>query len=100
MINRHMIRLKKCRADLLRGYLCSLVPISTLLYTDSMDGQTAEPTLEDVEHEWPRWHTWLGICGLVYASRGLTSPPAVVRGEDATDLRDQIRGWEGRDGHT
>jgi hypothetical protein len=55
-----------------------------------------EPTLADVEHEWPRWHTWKGISGLVYASRNLTSPPAVVRGEDPQDLRDQIRGWEGR----
>ena len=24
------------------------------------------------------------------------APPAVVRGEDAVDLRDQIRGWEGK----
>jgi hypothetical protein len=98
MINRHITRLKKCRADLIRGYLYSLVSISTLLYTARMDSQTAEPTLEDVDREWPRWHCWKGVSGLLYASRSLTSPPAVVRGEDATDLRDQIRGWEG--GHT
>lgn len=61
-----------------------------------MDQSTAEPTLEDVEAEFPRWHTWRGISGLVYASRGQTSPPAVVRAEDPLDLRDQIRGWEGR----
>jgi hypothetical protein len=54
-----------------------------------------EPTLADVTTEFPRWHTWKGISGLVYASRNLTSPPAVVRGEDPADLRDQIRGWEG-----
>lgn len=60
-----------------------------------MDPHTAEPTLADVAAEFPRWHTWKGIAGLLYASRNLTSPPAVVRGEDPVDLRDQIRGWEG-----
>jgi len=63
---------------------------------DDHASREAEPTLDDVAAEFPRWRTWKGISGLVYASRNLTSPPAVVRGEDATDLRDQIRGWEGR----
>lgn len=61
-----------------------------------MDRNTAEPTLEDVTQEFLRWHCWRGISGLVYASRAMTSPPAIVRGEDPLDLRDQIRGWEGR----
>lgn len=56
----------------------------------------AEPTLDDVQTEFPRWHCWKGVSGLVYASRGRTSPPAIVRGEDPTDLRDAIKGWEGR----
>ncbi len=60
-----------------------------------MDQSTAEPTLDDVQAEFPRWHCWRGIAGLVYARRPLTSPPVVVRGEDPMDLRDQIRGWEG-----
>jgi len=60
-----------------------------------MDGVAAEPALDDVEREFPRWHCWRGVSGLVYASRRLTSPPAVVRAEDPVDLRDQIRGWEG-----
>lgn len=60
-----------------------------------MDRITAEPTLDDVKARWPRWHTWTGVCGLVYASRRMTSPPAVVRGEDPQDLLDQIQGWEG-----
>ena len=59
------------------------------------EAEPGEPTLEDVEREWPRWHTWKGISGLVYASRRLTSPPAVVRGEDPMDLRDLIQMWEG-----
>jgi hypothetical protein len=46
--------------------------------------------------EFPRWHVWRGVCGLVYARRPRTSPPVVVRGKDATDLRDQIRRAEGK----
>jgi hypothetical protein len=41
--------------------------------------------------EFPHWHVWRGVCGLVYARRPRISPPVVVRGEDAVDLRDQIR---------
>lgn len=48
-----------------------------------------------LQREYPRWNLWVGIAGLRYARRNLTSPPAIVRGEDWTDLRDQIRGWEG-----
>lgn len=46
--------------------------------------------------EFPQWHVWRGVGGLVYARRPRTSPPAVVRGMDAVDLRDQIRRVEGR----
>lgn len=45
--------------------------------------------------EFPQWHVWRGVCGLVYARRPRTSPPVVLRGEDAVDLRDQIRRAEG-----
>ena len=62
----------------------------------NMDRYTAEPDLEDVAAEFPRWSCWIGIAGLHYARRAVTSPPAVVRGEDPVDLRDQIRGWEGK----
>jgi hypothetical protein len=41
--------------------------------------------------ELPGWHVWRGISGLVYASWRDVSPPVVVRGEDAVDLRDAIR---------
>lgn len=61
-----------------------------------MNHDTSEPTLDDVGNQFPRWHCWVGISGLVYARRLRTSPPAVVRGEDPMDLRDQINGWEGR----
>lgn len=29
--------------------------------------------------EFPHWHVWRGVCGLVYARRPRTSPPLVVR---------------------
>ena len=54
-----------------------------------------EPTLDDVRAMFPRWEVWTGIAGLVYARKPLTSPPVVLRAEDPTDLRDQIRGWIG-----
>ena len=53
-----------------------------------------EPALDNVGRTWPRWHTWRGVSGLVYASRGMTSPPAVVRGEYPRDLLDEISRWE------
>ncbi len=46
--------------------------------------------------EFPQWHVWRGVCGLVYARRPRTSPPLVVRGEDAVDLRDQIKQAESK----
>jgi len=61
-----------------------------------------EVTRDDVPDWWPyaadfpHWHVWRGVCGLVYARRPRTSPPLVVRGEDAEDLRDQIRRAEGK----
>ncbi len=58
-------------------------------------GGTTNEIIATLEREFPRWHVWQGISGLLYARRPLTSPPVVVRGEDAVDLRDQIRGWEG-----
>jgi hypothetical protein len=62
----------------------------------------SEGTREDVPDWWPyaaefpQWHVWRGVSGLVYARRPRTSPPIVVRGEDPMDLRDQIRRVEGR----
>jgi hypothetical protein len=41
--------------------------------------------------ELPDWHVWRGVSGLLYARWLNSSPPVVVRGEDAVDLRDQIR---------
>jgi hypothetical protein len=40
--------------------------------------------------EFPNWYVWRGITGLVYARWVRSSPPVVVRGADALDLREQI----------
>jgi hypothetical protein len=45
--------------------------------------------------EFPQWHVWGGVCGLVYARRPRTSPPLVVRAENAVELRAQIERAEG-----
>jgi hypothetical protein len=54
---------------------------------------TAEPVLDDLARDYPRWHSWEGISGLFYARLLRSSPPVVVRGEDPADLRDSIRDW-------
>jgi hypothetical protein len=41
--------------------------------------------------EFPHWRVWRGISGLVFARRVKPDPTALVHGEDAVDLRDQIR---------
>lgn len=56
--------------------------------------QPGELALSDVEKACPRWQCWVGVAGLLYARRPLTSPPAVIRSENAQDLLGQIRDWE------
>ncbi len=41
--------------------------------------------------EFPHWHVWRGIAGLLYARRLMSSPPRVLRSQDPLELRDQIR---------
>ena len=41
--------------------------------------------------EFPHWHVWRGVCGLVYARRPRSSPPLVVRADNPVDLLAQIR---------
>src|SRR5499427_8356781 len=40
--------------------------------------------------EFPHWHVWRGVAGLLYARRPRSSPPKVVRGKDLTTLREGI----------
>lgn len=59
-------------------------------------------TREDIPDWWPdavefpHWHVWRGVSGLVYARRPRTSPPVVVRAENVADLSDQIRRAESK----
>jgi len=48
------------------------------------------PTWWPFAVEFPHWRVWRGINGRVYARRALSSPPVVVRGGDAVDLREAI----------
>jgi len=57
-------------------------PVATV--TDAPDWWPYTP-------EFPHWHVWRGVAGLLYARRPRSSPPRVVRGQDAVDLLDQIR---------
>lgn len=57
--------------------------------------------MEDIPDWWqpyaaahPWWHVWIGVNGLHYARRPLTSPPWVTWGEDPQDLSDQITKFE------
>jgi hypothetical protein len=65
-----------------------------------MERQTVtrpEPAVQEAPDWWPcagefpHWHVWRDICGLVYARRVGPDRAALVFGEDPVDLRDQIR---------
>ena len=55
---------------------------------DELDGP---PSWWPYATELPAWYVWRGISGLLYGRKRGSSPPLVVRGEDAVNLRDQIR---------
>ena len=69
---------------------------------EEQPAQARGTTHEDVPAWWPyaaefpHWYVWQGVSGLLYARRPRTTPPVVVRGEDAVDLRNQMRQAEGR----
>ena len=69
---------------------------------DEQPPASSEVTGEDIPEWWPyadefpHWHVWRGVCGLVYARRPRTSPPLVVRADNPADLLAQIRQAEGR----
>jgi hypothetical protein len=64
-----------------------------------------DAALAAVAAEFPGWHPWRGIAGLVYARLPRSSPPVVVRAHNITALRirvalkdAELRGL-GREGH-
>ena len=46
--------------------------------------------------EFPGWRAWRAADGLLYASKTGAAQAVTVRGEDATDLRDEIIRAEAR----
>lgn len=60
---------------------------------DTASGSTAVEQTPDwwpYAPEFPHWHVWRGVAGLLYARRPRSSPPKVVRGKDMITLRDRI----------
>jgi hypothetical protein len=53
-------------------------------------GLDGEPTLGDVEREFPGWRAFRGNNSLSYATLKGSCPPVTVMGEDPRDLRDSI----------
>lgn len=62
-----------------------------MLYSALMATEAGGPAWWPYAAELPDWDVWRDICGLVYAQLRDTTPPVLVRGEDAVDLRDAIR---------
>jgi hypothetical protein len=56
--------------------------------------RAGEPTLDDVQHEFPQWRCSRGYTSLCYAKQETTGHE--VTGEDPLDLRDQIKAAEAR----
>lgn len=61
----------------------------TLTNPAAVDGQA--PDWWPYTPEFPHWHVWRGVAGLLYARRPRSSPPRVVRARDTMNLRDQIK---------
>jgi len=57
-----------------------------------------DPTagLKRLEDDYPAWHTWVGVGGLLYARRLKSSPPVVYRSTDPAQLEARIREHERR----
>jgi hypothetical protein len=59
---------------------------------------TQDAELAAIDRDFPPWHAWPGVAGLVYARRPLTSPALVVRATSAGDLRTAIEDAEKKRG--
>ena len=57
--------------------------------TSAVDAN-AEPTLADIEREFPHWRTWVGVDRLCHALR-TTGAALTARGEDWLDLMYEIQ---------
>jgi hypothetical protein len=50
--------------------------------------------LAPLRGKFPYWEAWVGISGLLYARRRMTSPPVVFRAATAEELAAKIREYE------
>ena len=50
----------------------------------------ALPSLDDVAREFPRWHCWQGVAGLLYARLTRSCPPRTVRAATPLELWAEI----------
>jgi hypothetical protein len=50
----------------------------------------ALPSLDDVAREFPRWHCWQGVAGLLYARLTRSCPPLTIRAATPLELRAKI----------
>ena len=72
--------------------ICSMLWVVTVAGdTDGGDTDGTEPGWWPYAGEFPGWTVWRGVDRLYYAGLRGADPPVRVRGEDAVDLRDQIR---------
>lgn len=55
--------------------------------------QVVEPSADwwPYAPEFPNWHVWQGVAGLLYARLPKSSPPKVVRAKNAAELREQMK---------
>jgi len=63
-------------------------------YAAEFAGELSDEKIPDwwpYQPEFPDWHVWRGVAGLLYARRPRSSPPKVVRAKHVVDLADQIR---------
>jgi hypothetical protein len=51
----------------------------------------SDAALGNIGAQFPDWHLWRGVGGLLYGRRPRSSPPKVVRVEDTADLTDALR---------
>ena len=53
-------------------------------------GTAEAPDWWPYSREFPHWHVWRGVAGLLYARRPRSSPPKVARAWDVITLRERI----------
>jgi hypothetical protein len=53
-----------------------------------------DPTLSEIEAEFPHWKTWQGVNEMLYCQRRRSSPAVTFREENGTELRARIASWE------